>query len=509
MNDPDSRAACILVLGTGRGAGTSWLVTALCRWYARQGQSVAPFKAQYTGDDRRTVDGGPIGPDQYLQALAARVKPDVRMNPVLTQTRADGSCEVALLGEVQRDAGQGSAEKANGKFWPQVIGALDALRADHDVVVIDGGGALSDGSATAEADLALAQHANARILLVADIDRGGAFAHLYGTWLLLDASHRRRIAGFVLNRFRGDAALLAPAPQMLQERTGVPTVATLPMRFEDRLFTGPGAFEAHGSGTSDARITITIAIVRGPNVGNLDEFRPLQRISDVRVIWAEQPADVAGVDWIVLPGSTDTPADLAWMRTTGLDRAVCAHAAEGRAVLGICAGLQMLGEALVSPERIEDNAVGLGLLPLVTRFEGGETVARTQTTFGPLTGAWKALSGLAVEGYQVHQGQTGWAQVAQHPAMAAAGDIAQPVLPNDLGWQNGAGNVLGTYLHGLFEDAGAVQALFGAGAPTLHGTFDRLADCVDNGFEPGVLQALIEGPAQAVSTESTQSDVFS
>ena len=493
MNDPDLRARCIMVVGTGRGAGTSWLVTALCRWYVRQGLAVAPFKAQYAGDDRRTVDGGPIGPDQYLQALAARAKPDVRMNPVLARTRLDASWEVTLLGRVRKDLGRLSPAARNDSLWPEVTGALDALRSSHDLVVIDGGSAPAEDTGSAHAALALAQHADARVLLVADIDRGGAFAHLYGTWLLLDAPQRARIAGFVLNRFRGDAALLAPAPRLLQERTGVATVATIPMRFEDRLFTQAGRFEAQGSGPRDARIGI--AILRCPNVGNLDEFRPLQRIPDVRVIWARTQEELTAVDWIVLPGSTDTSADLAWMRERGLDRAICAHAAAGGAVLGICAGLQMLGEALIDPDHIEGNAAGLGLLPLVTRFDPQETVERTCTTFGPLTGAWQALSGLAVEGYQVHHGQTGWAHVAQHPAMAAAGDIAQPVLPDDLGWQNGAGNVLGTYLHGLFEDASVVQALFGAGAPTLHGAFDAMADCIEQAFQPGVLQAL-PGSAQ-------------
>ncbi len=492
MIDPRPSAHCIMVLGTGRGAGVSWLVTALCRWYARQGLRVAPFKAQYAGEDQRTVDAGQIGPDQYLQALAARAKPDVRMNPVLMHSEPDGSCEVTLLGEVQAELTKASPHERDQALWPQMVGALDALRAAYDVLVIDGGSAPADNTAAARADLALAEHADARVLLIADIDRGGAFAHLYGTWMLLDASQRLRIAGFVLNRFRGDAGLLAPAPALLQERTGVPTVATIPMRHADRLYTERGEFEATGSSAPDARITV--AILRGPNVGNTDEFRPLQRIPDLCVIWAERPDDLTAVDWIVLPGSTDTTGDLAWMRAGGLDRAICAHAAAGGAVLGICAGLQLLGEALTDPEHIDGNAAGLGLLPLVTRFEPQEKMERTQTTFGQLHGAWQALSGLAVEGYQVHHGQTDWAQVAQHPAMAAAGDVARPVLPGNLGWQNGAGNVLGTYLHGLFEDAEVIRALFGAATPTLDGAFDRLADCIDETFVSGVLQTMSRSP---------------
>ncbi len=490
--DRTPRARCVLVLGTGSGAGASWLVAALCRWYARQGLRVAPFRAQHLGDDVRTVDGGPIGAATYLQALAACTLPQVGMNPVVRKPATGSGEEFLLLGEAQQ-ALQALPPGARAQAaWPQAQRTFDQLRQAHDVVVIDGESAPADDISSDPDGLGrrIAQHANAPTLLVADIDRGGAFAHLYGTWLLLEQPQRACIQGFVLNKFRGDAALLAPAPQLLQQRTGVPTAATIPLCRELRLPTLEPMFDAHGSGTKAARITI--AIVRGPHVGSLDEFQPLQHVPDVRVVWARECAELAAADWIVLPGSTDTPGDLAWMRARGLDRAVCAHAAAGRAVLGICAGLQLLGEALIDPDQIDGNAAGLGLLPLVTRFERQQTLARTRTTFGRLTGAWQALSGLVVEGYQVHHGQTGWAQAAQHPAMAAVGDVAQPVLPDDLGWCNGAGNVLGTYLHGLFEDAAVVRALFGSDAPTLDALFDGLADQIDMAFAPGALQALVE-----------------
>ena len=476
MKHHNALASCVLVTGTSRGAGTSWLVTALCRWYARQGLRVAPFSARPASGDVRMVDGGPIGVAQYWQALAARAQPHRRMNPVGLQPTDDAhdpslAPDTALLA--------------------QLTGALDELRANHDVVVIDGDGAPVDRSPAGGAGLALslAHGAHARALLVADIDRGGAFAHLCGTWLLLDEAARSCIAGFVLNRFRGDPALLAPAPALLQRRTGVPTMGTVPLLTGQRLPLADAAFDAYGSGTAGARLTI--AVVRYPDIGSgVDEFRPLQQLSDVRVVWAQTSADLVAADWIVLPGSSDTSVDLGWLRARGLDRAICAHAAAGGAVLGICAGLQLLGEALIDPDRIDGNAAGLGLLPLVTRFEAEQTLARTRATFGRVTGCWQALSGLAVEGYQVHHGRTGWAGAAQHPAMAAAGDVARPVLPNDLGWQNRVGNVLGTYLHGLFEDAAVLRALFGPAAPTPERTFDALADCIDAAFEPGALLAL-------------------
>jgi adenosylcobyric acid synthase len=202
-------------------------------------------------------------------------------------------------------------------------------------------------------------------------------------------------------------------------------------------------------------------------------------------------------DWIILPGSKNTSGDLAWLRSQGLDAAVAAHAEKGGAVLGVCAGMQMLGEALIDPHGIDGNAPGLGLLPLVTVFAEDKTVRHTQTRFaadwcsrvGGDKGApspWSALAGVAVSGYEIHHGQT-----AQHPAMATAGDVAYPVLPDGLGWQNGAGNVLGLYLHGLFEDPAVLQALFGACAPTLDSVFDGLADFIALHFENGVLDSLI------------------
>lgn len=191
------------------------------------------------------------------------------------------------------------------------------------------------------------------------------------------------------------------------------------------------------------------------------------------------------VDVIVLPGSKATAADLAWLREQGLDRWVADHAARGGRVLGVCGGLQVLGEALIDTEGIDGNAPGLGLLPLVTTFARDKTVRRTESRFGALVGAWAALANVAVRGYEIHHGQT-----APHPAMTAAGAVAREAMPG-LAWQNDAGNVLGLYLHGLFEDPRALQALFGAGAPTLDTVFERLADAVQAHFEPGVLDALL------------------
>ena len=489
-------ARAIMVLGTSSGAGKSWLATALCRHYSNQGLKVAPFKAQNMSNNARVVatpDGaggeagafgawGEIGSAQYFQALAARAAPDVRMNPLLLKPEADTHSQVVLLGQVNNELSAMPWRGRSASVWPQIAAALDELRAENDVVVIEGAGSpaeinLHDSDVV---NMRVARHAGARCLLVTDIDRGGAFAHLYGTWALLPGDERALIQGFVLNKFRGDAALLAPAPQMLQEKTGVPVVATIPMQWNHGLPEEDGVFDMATAITGGA-VHTRIAVVAYPRISNLDEFQPLKNIPGVLLTWARCPADVEGADWIILPGSKATAADLAWLRAQALDAAIARHAARGGRVLGICGGLQMLGEALIDTLGVDGNGPGLGLLPLVTSFEARKTVRHTRARFGEVRGAWAALAGVEVAGYEIHHGQT-----AQHPAMAAKGDVARELIPR-LAWQNPAGNVLGLYLHGLFEDAAVLRALFGADAPTLEQVFERMAAGVGWWFAPEAL----------------------
>ena len=530
-------AKCVMVLGTTSGAGKSWLATALCRHYARQGLKVAPFKAQNMSNNARVVApvrsglspgpglvtsctelppkganfswggpaencGGEIGSAQYFQALAACTVPDVRMNPLLLKPERDTHSQVVLMGQVDEALSNMPWRGRSASVWPVIQKALDQLIVENDVVVIEGAGSPAEINLSSSdiVNMRVARHANAACLLVTDIDRGGAFAHLYGTWALLPPEERALIHGYVLNKFRGDAALLAPAPQMLQDLTGIPTVATLPMWWQHGLPEEDGMLDDRGIALSAATVAAaghpawlapvrTVAVVAYPRISNLDEFQPLKNVPGVRLLWVRSPAQLAGLqrdDWIILPGSKNTSGDLAWLRAQGLDRAVARHAASGGAVLGICGGLQMLGEALIDPHGIDGNAPGLGLLPLVTVFAQDKTVQTTRAAFATLDGRWSALSGHEVRGYEIHHGQT-----QQHAAMAATGDMARVVMPQGLAWQNMAGNVLGVYLHGLFEDAGVLQALFGATTPTLQSVFDGLADFIEQHFTPGVLASLV------------------
>ena len=485
-------ARCIMVLGTSSGAGKSWLATALCRHYARQGFKVAPFKAQNMSNNARVVscsEGlGEIGSAQYFQALAARAEPDVRMNPLLLKPEADTRSQVVLMGRVSPELSATPWRERSDQVWPQIAAALDALRADNDVVVIEGAGSpaeinLMDSDIV---NLRVARHADARCLLVTDIDRGGAFAHLYGTWALLPEADRARIRGFVLNKFRGDASLLAPAPEMLQALTGVPMLATLPMWWQHGLPEEDGVFDA--STRASGSVTRTVAVIAYPRISNLDEFQALHNVPGLRLLWARSPAELAGLqahDWVILPGSKHTSSDLAWLRQRGLDATVARHVQQGRPVLGICGGLQMLGEAMIDLHGIDGNAPGLGLLPLVTQFAADKTVQKTKARFGALTGPWAALSGVSVSGYEIHHGQS-----QGHSAMLAAGHTLHEVMPG-LAWQDGGGQVLGTYLHGLFEQSAVLQALFGAEVPTLETVFEGLADFVERHFDAGALGDLL------------------
>ena len=483
-----SSAKAVMVLGTTSGAGKSWLATALCRYYARQGLKVAPFKAQNMSNNARVVPGlnarmGEIGSAQYFQALAARRTPEVRMNPVLLKPEKDTASQVIVMGEVDSELTHTPWRERSEKLWQRAKPALHALMAENDVVVIEGAGSPAEINLHSSdyVNMRTALEAQAACLLVSDIDRGGAFAHLYGTHQLLPAPERALIQGFVLNRFRGDASLLAPGPEQLQALTGVPTVAVLPMWRGHGLPEEDGVFDDRPSGGAG----LQIAIVAYPRLSNLDEFQPLRSLPGVRLSWARSLAELSGADWIILPGSKAVAADLAWLRAQGLDLVIAQHAAAGKPLLGICGGLQMLGESLLDPHQLDGNAPGVGLLHLVTQFEREKLLRPSQLRFGPLSGRWAALSEIQTQGYEIHHGRT-----VQHPSLAPACVTLHNDAGEAIGWQ--AGSVLGCYAHGLFEQAPVMQALFGTQVASLDSVFEGLADYIDTHFKAGVLMGLLQ-----------------
>jgi adenosylcobyric acid synthase len=451
--------AAIMVQGVSSDAGKSLIATALCRWLRRRGALVAPFKAQNMSNNARVVDGGEIGTAQWLQALAAGVAADVRMNPVLLKPEADTRSQVVVNGVVSRELTESPWRGRSPRLWPHVETAYRSLSADYDVVVVEGAGSPAETNLWADdiVNMRVAELAGAPVLLVADIDRGGAFAHLYGTWALLPPPWRSHLRGFLLNKFRGDADLLAPAPAELEQATGVPTVGVVPW-IKHALPDEEGPTLGAPSGHSRR-----VGIVGGPYASNLDEFVRLQQVADVG--WARTPAALTGTDLVVLPGSKHVPNDLAWMRSCGMADAVSSAAASGLPVLGICGGLQMLGGAINDPAGVEGSAEGLDLLPVVTSYLLDKTIQRTAVRFGRLPPAWSWLAGRSFDGYEIHHGTT-----------TVCGSV-EAVVGDGLGYADG--NVLGIYAHGLFESDEVLDAFTGIVPAPLDTTFEQLADLID------------------------------
>lgn len=470
------RPPALLVAGTSSWAGKSVLATALCASLRRRGLRVVPFKAQNMSNNARVADGGEMGAAQYFQALAAGVTPSVLHNPVLLKPEADTRSQVVVRGRVDRALTELPWRERSPQLWTAVRDAYDEVSRQADVMVIEGAGSPAEVN-LADVDLAnlrIARHAEARTLLVCDIDRGGAFAHLYGTWALLAPEDRARVAGFVLNRFRGDPALLEPGPELLEARTGVPTLGVVPM-VDHGLPDEDGADPAPGTGTGRR-----VRIVRGPAASNLDEWWALREVSDCR--WATAPGDLADAELVVLPGSKLVSADLAWMRANGLDRAVAGALSRGVPMLAVCGGAQLLGRSVVDQHGVEhgNELTGLGVLPARTTLGHHKEVRRVTRRLRPdLPAPWKGLSGLAVDGYEVHYGTT----VGEPGPLAPAFDDGSGIVH---------GPVLAVYVHGLCEQADVLDALVGARPRrAVADVLEGLADLADRSLDMETVLGLL------------------
>ena len=481
-------APVLMVVGTASSVGKSVIVTALCRIFRQDGVRVAPFKAQNMSNNADvTPDGLEIGRAQSEQAAAAGLAPRVEMNPVLLKPQGDRTSQIVLNG---RPAGLLSSANFDrrAELWPHVTVALDTLRAEYDLVVVEGAGSPAEPNLYARdiVNMAVARYAQAPTILVGDIDRGGVFAHFVGTLALLPPEDRALVRGLVINRFRGDPALLEPAIRDVQERTGVPMLGIIPwindigVAEEDAV-----ALERGGGRARGADGVFDVAVIRFPRIANFDDFDPLAAEPGVRVRYVGRVEDLGRPALIVLPGTKATLADLDWMRRLGLDAAVRGHVEAGGAVLGICGGMQMLGERLSDPDGVEAErgsvAAGLGLLALETSFSGVKTTRRVRGHVAAGRGRWAGLRGTLVEGYEIHMGRT-------TPTTSAI----DPLLTLD-GHPDGAvsldGRVAGTYLHGFFTNDAARRTLLRAlgwrdaadpdsSAARREAAFDRLAEVV-------------------------------
>ena len=369
-------------------------------------------------------------------------------------------------------------------LWPTVGRCLEDLLAANDVVVIEGAGSPAEINlaSTDIVNMRVAEAAAAATLIICDIDRGGAFAHLFGTHHLLNLSTAPWCADFVLNKFRGDARLLAPGPQMLQSLTGVRHARRAADVARTRAARGGWHLRCAGR----ERDGIVRRHIACPYISNLDEFAALNKVPGLSLCWAREPRSIAAADLLILPGSKHVATDLAWLRQRGLDAAIAAHVAADKPALAICGGLQMLGGELTDPHGVEGSARGLGLLPFNTEFLRLKRCAHGRHSLGPLTGFWTSLSGTAFDAYEIRHGTT-------LPAAAPGPQFTrplQPVLAENCGWQYG--QLLALYLHGMLESPEVMRRLFGRRTPTLDDTFDGLADFIDAHFAPGVLMSLLE-----------------
>jgi adenosylcobyric acid synthase len=345
------------------------------------------------------------------------------------------------------------------------------------VLVVEGAGSPAEINLHASdiANMRVAREAGAAVLLVSDIDRGGSFAHLFGTHQLLSDAERALIRGFVLNRFRGDAALLPPGPQMLEALTGVPTIGVLPWVRDHGLPQEDGVFDPPVRAAAGDR---SVAVVAYPRISNLDEFAPLSAVPGMCLHWARDPRAVEGAELLILPGSKHVADDLRWLHDSGMAAAVRRHAAADKPLLAVCGGLQMLGHDVRDPHGVEGAGQGLGLMPWSTQFEPDKIQRRSTHTLRGTSGFWAGLDGVGFDAYEIRHGRS----------TLLAGAEPHEVLPLGAGWQ--LGNTLALYTHGLFENTAVLQALFGHSAGGLERCFDALADLVDAHLDTALLRAL-------------------
>jgi adenosylcobyric acid synthase len=498
----------LLVAGTSSDAGKSVLVAGICRWLARQGVLVAPFKAQNMSNNSAvTVEGGEIGRAQAMQAMACGLAPSVRFNPVLLKPGADNSSQVVLLGQVVGTL----TDYRERSYLDTVVSTLDGLRAEYDVVVCEGAGSPAEINLRERdiANLGLARAANLPVLVVGDIDRGGVLAHLFGTLAILDPADQALIAGFVINKFRGDVSLLTPGLDRLTALTGRPVLGVLPWR-EDLWLDAEDSLSYAADGMVGRPLLpvgsqwLRVAVVRLPRISNATDVEALACEPGVAVRLVTEPSRLADADLIVVPGSKSTVDDLAWLRARGLADALIAT---DKPVLGICGGFQMLGKRLVDHvESGRGEVDGLGLLDLDIEFVKKKTLklgAQPDTVGGHAQSSFDPrFTGLAfgepVAGYEIHHGQV----IRQaEPGLITLPDGSTEGVHTD--------RVIGTHWHGLLDNDAFRRKLLVWAAETAGRTgftvapdtrvadargaqLDLLADLVSEYLDTDALSRLIE-----------------
>lgn len=430
----------VMLAGTGSDVGKSVLATALCRIFLQDGFSPAPFKAQNMAlNSFATPDGLEIGRAQAVQAEACRLAPHTDMNPLLLKPNSDHTSQVVLLGRPIGNQSARSYFRAEGRelLRAAVCAAFDRLAAQHNPVVMEGAGSIAEVNLF-DSDLVnmpMARHADAAVILVADIERGGVFASCYGSIMLQRPDDRARIRGIIVNKFRGDLALFEQGRTMLEEVCGVPVLGVVPYCTDFHIDAEDSVAlqqkqKGLAAGQADSE-AVRVAVVMLPHISNFTDFDPLERDARVNLFYAESPEDVAAADVVILPGTKSTMADLLELRRRGLARAILQAHERGKTIVGICGGFQMLGQRIDDPDGIEDEArslPGLGLLPMQTVMRPSKITR--QVTFN--------FRGAECRGYEIHQGQS---------------TAAEPVVVS-----NGC---IGTYIHGCLDNPAVTDFVLG------------------------------------------------
>lgn len=447
-------AKAIMVQGTMSNAGKSLVCAGLCRVFRQDGYRVAPFKSQNMAlNSFITRDGLEMGRAQVVQAEAAGVEPDVRMNPILLKPVTNAGSQVIVNGEVRGNMRAAEYFAMKRSLIQDILRAYDSLARENDIIVLEGAGSPAEINLRENdiVNMGMARLAKAPVLLVGDIDRGGVFAQLYGTIALLQEEERAFVKATVINKFRGDAELLRPGLSMLESLTQKPVAGVLPMldvdiEDEDSLATRLNRRNRDAA--------IDIAVIRLPRISNFTDFAALEATPGVGVRYVQEPSALGAPDLVILPGTKSTISDLRWIRQNGLEAAVKKLAASGAAVMGICGGYQMLGMRISDSAGVEGGGEigGMGLLPVETEFAGEKRRTRVRAAALATGGVLAPLTGAPLEGYEIHMGVTTLLNGARPLARLESGQLD--------GCQKG--NVYGSYLHGFFDTEACRSAVLGA-----------------------------------------------
>ena len=499
MNREDFMAKTLMIQGTCSDAGKTILVAALCRIYTRRGYKVAPFKSQNMAlNSYVTPEGDEIGRAQAVQAQAAKRQPHVDMNPVLIKPEGNSRSQIILMGKPWKTQEAVDYYGTKKTLWSQVTAAMDRLMKDNDLIIIEGAGSPAEINLNEHeiVNMAVARYLDAPVLLVADIDRGGVFASLYGTLFMVDED-RHRIKGFLINKFRGDVNLLTPGLKMLEERCqGVPTLGVVPFIPHIYLAQEDSVFIDKNRGFGDEEGLI-LAVIKLPHMSNYDDFDPFKNDKGISLRFISHPSELLeNSSAILLPGSKTTIKDLEWLKDTGLFIKIRQLADRNVPVAGICGGYQMMGNLIHDPDGIEaggGSIKGLGLLDVETGFSLNKTTIQSEGRFQGGTGFFRNLKDRRCRGYEIHMGETRCSGVS---ALYQRGDgsLEGSISPNGLCW--------GTYMHGIFDDLFFRRSfLISLGwEPSEQGEseevlrekeFERIADVVEMSIDMNTLDRMI------------------